>query len=485
MRAECFGGASPQPNTVLVRRTLVAGRPFEGGAQYHAPGCGRQVKIPLEPTMARGVGVRQGTIVALVLLVLVIDGIDIQLLSLVTPGILAQWHVGRAAFGPALAGALIGMALGASLGGALGDRFGRKRLLLASTMGFALATLAASFSTGVWEMAAWRIVSGLGFGAAAPNGIALASEWLPLSARPKAVSLLSIGTPLGGMLGAAALMGLLPAYGWRACFVICGLTALAIVGVIAMMLPESASFLAGRGEHARADGLRRKILGAVPPMTMAKTSFETITTARIFTRANLRFNVGAWVGFLGIAYASYAIVSWSPVYLTMSGFTLERALGATFSFNLCAVTAAVVAGPVLACVGSRVLLVGCLIATLACVLGIDFTLQHVHGAVPTRTVLSVFTTSGGAGAFLGAATAAIYTLMTAGYPAAVRSTGLGIGLMMGRAGGAASTYVGGALLSVQGSSVWVFFAALSGALLLSLGATVLVDRHLPARGRVA
>ena len=74
----------------------------------------------------------QISVVALVLLTLVIDGLDVQVLSLVTPVIIDEWGTSRAAFGPALAAALAGMAVGSAAGGWLGDRIGRRKTLLAS-----------------------------------------------------------------------------------------------------------------------------------------------------------------------------------------------------------------------------------------------------------------------------------------------------------------------------------------------------------------
>ena len=56
---------------------------------------------------------------ALALLVLVLDGLDIQILALVAPSLVREWGVTRAALGPAMSAALVGMACGAPLGGAL------------------------------------------------------------------------------------------------------------------------------------------------------------------------------------------------------------------------------------------------------------------------------------------------------------------------------------------------------------------------------
>src|SRR5262245_33174134 len=131
-------------------------------------------RVTSEPLGRDRVTSRQLLIASMAAFALVIDGLDIQLLSLVSPIVLTEWGVTRAAFGPALAAALVGMSFGASLGGWLGDRYGRKRVLVLSTLGFGAASIAASVTHDVVGMTVIRLISGIGFGAAAPNGLALA-----------------------------------------------------------------------------------------------------------------------------------------------------------------------------------------------------------------------------------------------------------------------------------------------------------------------
>jgi len=179
-------------------------------------------------------------ILALGVLALVLDGLDSQLLAFVTPIILKEWQVDRVAFAPALAAALIGMSFGSGLGGMLGDRFGRRPVLIASTICFGIGTIAISLTNDIITLTAWRLVSGLAFGAATPNAFALAAEWMPHRARARAIGIMAVAVPLGGMIGAGASLFLLPNYGWRGTFVICGVVtiALAVVVVLAAWKPQ-------------------------------------------------------------------------------------------------------------------------------------------------------------------------------------------------------------------------------------------------------
>ena len=102
------------------------------------------------------IGVRQWSVLALVLAALVVDGIDTQLLALVAPLIMAEWGIDKASFGPAMSAALFGMALGAGSGGWLGDRLGRKTVLVGATLLFGCATFAVGLAQSLWPLVGCR-----------------------------------------------------------------------------------------------------------------------------------------------------------------------------------------------------------------------------------------------------------------------------------------------------------------------------------------
>ncbi len=68
-------------------------------------------------------------------------------------------------------------------------------MLVAATIFFGACTAAASLTDDLYAMAALRLLSGLGFGAVAPNGAALVTEWLPIRARSIVMGLLSVTIP--------------------------------------------------------------------------------------------------------------------------------------------------------------------------------------------------------------------------------------------------------------------------------------------------
>jgi AAHS family 4-hydroxybenzoate transporter-like MFS transporter len=157
----------------------------------------------------------QRRVLALVGGAILLEGFDIQTLGLCAPAILKDWHLARESLGPAMAAALVGMAVGASIGGQFGDRFGRRPVLVISIFQFGLCTLLTAAARNLTDIFVLRMLAGLAFGAALSNATALVAEWFVPSRSLKAVGSVIIGTPVGGMLGAALCAWLIPLGGWR------------------------------------------------------------------------------------------------------------------------------------------------------------------------------------------------------------------------------------------------------------------------------
>ena len=410
-------------------------------------------------------GGRQILIVAVVMLGLIIDGLDIQLLALVSPVIIVAWGTTKAAFGAAMGAALIGMALGASSGGWLGDRWGRKTVLVGATLLFGCATAAASLTGNVAELAVLRLVTGLGFGAAAPNGMALASEWLPPRARPVVVTILSATTPFGGVVGAGAILFLLPALGWKGCFILCGLASLVISAIMALVLAESPAFVPRSQRRAE-------------PLP-SDTSAADKAGDKIFSRERLRFNAGAWTQFFCINFIAYSMAAWTPVMLTAKGYSIAFALRAVFANSLAAVAGALLVSVFLARTGSRAPLFVCLAIALGALVALAVILGGPavqEGGAAAFAILGLAAMVGG---FIGAAIGVTYALLAHVYPTSARARGIGTGIMMGRFGGVVSTLIGGVLLSLRKADPTPYLVVLASCALIGILAMLVVDRHIP------
>ncbi len=172
-------------------------------------------------------------------LVAFLDGFDTQSIGPAAPTIALQWGLTPAALGPVFSASQLGFLIGALLFGAAGDRLGRKRILIATTGLFALATLATVFAPSYPILILCRLLAGLGLGGASPNFVSLACEFAAPQRRAKLVTWLWAAVPLGGMAGSFASAALLPRAGWQAVFLIGAIAPVPLLLVMARRMPES------------------------------------------------------------------------------------------------------------------------------------------------------------------------------------------------------------------------------------------------------
>jgi MFS family permease len=79
---------------------------------------------------------------------------------------------------------LIGWASGGLAFGVLGDRIGRAKTMLLTILIYSLCTGLSALSTGFWDFAFYRFLTGLGVGGEFAVGVSLVAEVMPERARP-------------------------------------------------------------------------------------------------------------------------------------------------------------------------------------------------------------------------------------------------------------------------------------------------------------
>lgn len=174
--------------------------------------------------------------------------------------------------------ALIGCLIGALVAGALSDRFGRKRLLVASASLFAITSIGNALASSFGIFVAWRILGGVAIGLASNLSPMYIAEIAPAQMRGKLVSINQLTIVIGVLLAQVVNWWLgrnLPAlasdeyirnswYGqfcWRWMF---GLTAIpSLLFFVGMFfVPESPRWLAKKGKPQAAAAILGKIGGS-------------------------------------------------------------------------------------------------------------------------------------------------------------------------------------------------------------------------------
>lgn len=121
-----------------------------------------------------------------------------------------------------------GMAL---VWGPVADRFGRVRTLMLTILWFSLFTFLGSVATGVWTLAVFRFLAGVGIGGEWSIGASLVSEDWPEERRTWGVALMHTGFYFGFFLAALANYFIGSNFGWRWMFVVGGVPALLVAAI--------------------------------------------------------------------------------------------------------------------------------------------------------------------------------------------------------------------------------------------------------------
>jgi len=417
----------------------------------------------------------QKLLVAGTALTIIFDGLDNQLLGAAIPAMMREFALPRPAFASVLAAALFGMVIGGFLGGYIGDRIGRRLTLLGSVISFGTLTLLVSFANDVTTLTALRFFAGLGLGGAMPNAAALASEYVPVRRRPFAVTLTIVCIPLGGTLAGFTGALILPAYGWRALFLVGGTLPLILAALLWKVLPESPRYLAReKTRWPELAALLKRLGHDVPPDAAFVDSHE-----RAVARASVRSllvpefrgdTLALCVAFFFCLLSVYTGTNWVPSLLTSAGFDVAIANYGLTAFNLGGVVGAILGAIIFARLGSRVTM----LAMTAGAIGGCLLLASVPiGDQSTLAVLAMLAWTGG---LINAVQTTMYALATHVYPAGIRATGVGTAVAFGRIGGVASSYAGAWALESGPSQM---FALIAGTLSVVFAALASVRNHIP------
>jgi MFS family permease len=112
--------------------------------------------------------------------------------------------------------------------GPIADRFGRVRTLILTILFFSVFTLLSALATGVWMLAIFRLLAGVGIGGEwSMGGTFVAEEW-PEDRRKMGAGLMHTGYYFGFFLAAIANYYVGGHFGWRAMFVVGGVPALLV-----------------------------------------------------------------------------------------------------------------------------------------------------------------------------------------------------------------------------------------------------------------
>ncbi|WP_328322401.1 MFS transporter [Streptomyces sp. NBC_00388] len=122
--------------------------------------------------------------------------------------------------------------------GSFSDRFGRRRIFLIGSIGFALASYVSALASGIVMLDVTRAVAGLAAAMVLTSGSALLAQLFDGPARTKAFGLFGTAVGVGLAFGPFVAGALSTAFGWRAIFLVPAIVSTFVV-FLTGFLPES------------------------------------------------------------------------------------------------------------------------------------------------------------------------------------------------------------------------------------------------------
>lgn len=395
----------------------------------------------------------QWSVVGICMVLNMIDGFDVLVMAFTASAVSSHWKLSGSELGFLLSAGLFGMAAGSLLLAPWADQLGRRPLILACLAISGVGMLASAWSQTPLQLAALRVVTGLGVGGILACSNVIASEYASQRWRSLAVTLQSTGYALGASIGGSIAVWLLAHHGWRSVFMFGGCTTLAVLVVAWLALPESLDFLLARrpeGALQRLNRLMRKLglpdLAQLPAPVQSVSQPGAAARARgplqLFSPGLRRPTVLVWLSFFSVMFGFYFVMSWTPKLLAASGLTAEQGVTSGVLLSLGGILGATLLGLLAARFAvHRALAVFMLItAVLLCFL------VGSSGALWVSYALAFLI-----GVFVNGCVAGLYAIAPVVYGSDVRATGVGWGIGVGRMGAIVSPLVAGGLLDAAWS----------------------------------
>jgi AAHS family 4-hydroxybenzoate transporter-like MFS transporter len=402
-------------------------------------------------------------------MVIVLDGFDTQSIGFLAPSIAETLRVSVKTFGPVFMAALIGLMISSMTAGPIADRWGRKWPIVICTLLFGTFALLTARSTSFNQVVLFRFLTGLGLGGAMSNVVALMSEYAPKRLLAVFVTMLFCGMPAGALLGGLVSSVMLPRWGWQSVFYAGGILPFVLALVLMKALPESVRFLEVSGADRRKIG---NIMARISPelretpLSQSPISDQDLRRGmpvkHLFTEGRTGLTILLWIPYFMNLLILFLVVSWLPALLRQAGLPISAGITAISLFSVGGIIGSFVEGYLMNWLGAPAVLTAefglsaLLIASLAFSASFPVTM--------TITFAMGFMLEGAQGG--------LNALAATVYPTAIRATGVGWAMGIGRIGSIVGPMLGGMMLARDWGPREIFLAGTIPAL-CAVAATLL------------
>ncbi|GAA2170882.1 sugar porter family MFS transporter [Agrococcus versicolor] len=303
-------------------------------------------------------------------------GFDTAVINGAVDALAGEFDLSAAVKGFAVSSALLGCVAGAWFAGQIANRFGRIPVMMVAALLFLASSIGSGLAFGVVDLIVWRVIGGLGVGAASVIAPAYIAEVSPAHVRGRLGSLQQLAIVLGiftALLSNAALAAFaggaagelwVGLQAWRWMFIAEAIPAV-IYGVMAIRLPESPRFLVARGDVDKASQVLLDFTGE-PDVNLRIEQIRTSLERE--DRESLRDLLGktlglkpiVWVGILLSVFQQFVginvIFYYSTTLWRSVGFDESDALLTSVITSVTNIAVTIVAILIIDKVGRRVML---------------------------------------------------------------------------------------------------------------------------------
>jgi MFS family permease len=408
-----------------------------------------------------------------------LDGFDVLSISFASPGIAEEWGIDRAALGWVLSAELLGMAIGSMFLGGVADKIGRRPTMLGCLIVMATGMFMVTTSTGflgglltpvlslfgatvdarLADLAIWRVITGLGIGGMLASINAVAAEFSNSKRRDLSVAIMSIGYPVGAVLGGLVTAKLLESNDWRSVFYFGAAVTAVMIPVVFLFVPESVHWLAQKQPVGALDKInhtlkrmRHSAIAAMPVLTSEQLSRRVDD---IFRPALLRTTLLVTAAYFFHITTFYYILKWVPKIVVDMGFEAASAAGVLVWVNVGGATGGAVVGLLTQKYSVKGITIGVMLMSTVMVV--------LFGRTnPDLAQLSLICAA--SGFFTNGAITGMYAIFAKAFPTHVRAFGTGFAIGVGRGGSLLAPIVAGYLFTWGFELPAVSFAMALGSL---------------------
>ena len=413
---------------------------------------------------ASGIGRTQMLVAILGGAALLVEGFDTSVIGYIAPQLTRLWHVPPSTLGSILTADMVGLLLGYLFLSPLSARFGHKRMVVACTAAFGALTFLTITSGNVAMLIGFRFLTGIGVGGAMPSAVALTGEYFPQRVRSTSITLVYIGFSLGQIGAGVVANFLLEPFGWQAVLAFGGAVTLLLSALFWFVLPESLEYLINRGnDKTRAVAILSRLqptlqLSPATRLIAGRQGTRKVTVGQLLEGGRALGTSLMWVGMFMNLMIYFFLQKWLTQLLVNVGLSQSTAITATTVGLAGGIVAAFIIGPLMDRIGPYAVVAALFV--LSAVSAVVMAQVLNHPAPFVIIVVSLFV-----GFCLSGGQKANNALSVYFYPTALRGTGLGWGLGIGRIGGVIGPFVAGLLLTAGWTPAALFLAA-SGPMLI-------------------